>query len=252
VTSDFTGQMAVITGAGGGIGRAIAVGLAKKGADLSLVGRHRETLEEAAEAARAHVPVGKTVSVACITVDLARDEDMVHLTETLRFGAAADLLIHSAGAYAMGPVESAAVADFDYLFRVNVRAPYFLTQSLLPGLRERHGQIVFINSSAGLHARAGVSQYSATKHALKAMADCLRDEVNGAGVRVISVYPGRTASPLQRAVHALEARPYRPEALIQPEDVAEVVLAALCLPRSAEVTDVQVRGMVKLPPVGSQ
>jgi short-subunit dehydrogenase len=138
-------------------------------------------------------------------------------------------------------VETAPVEVLDGQYRVNVRAPYLITQALLPKLKASRGQIVFINSTAGLTARAQVSQYAASKHALKALADSLRDEVNADGVSVLSVYPGRTASPMQAAVHQLEGRAYHPEKLMQAEDVAEIILSALALPRTAEVTDIQVR-----------
>jgi NADP-dependent 3-hydroxy acid dehydrogenase YdfG len=111
-------------------------------------------------------------------------------------------------------------------------------------LRAREGQIVFINSTVGLTARANVSQFAATQHALKAIADSLREEMNPRGVRVVSVYAGRTATPRQARIHAVEGKPYPPERLMQPEDVASVVLNALALPRSAEVTDVRVRPML--------
>jgi NADP-dependent 3-hydroxy acid dehydrogenase YdfG len=90
-----------------------------------------------------------------------------------------------------------------------------------------------------------LSQYAATKHALKAIADSLREEVNAEGLRVLSVYPGRTASPMQAAVHEMEGRAYHPERLMQPEDVAAVVINALSLPRSAEVTDIYIRPLLK-------
>jgi NADP-dependent 3-hydroxy acid dehydrogenase YdfG len=109
----------------------------------------------------------------------------------------------------------------------------------------RQGQIVFINSSAGLTAKAGAGQYAATKFALKAIADSLRAEVNALGLRVLSVYPGRTASPMQAAIYKMEGKAYNPERLLQPEDVAACVINALSLPRTAEVTDIQVRPLVK-------
>lgn len=112
-------------------------------------------------------------------------------------------------------------------------------------MRSCKGQIVFINSSAGLNARADVGQYAATKHALKAIADSLREEVNADGVRVLSMFLGRTATPMQDAVHKMEGKEYHPECLIQPEDVAAVVVNALSLPRTAEVTDIHIRPMNK-------
>jgi NADP-dependent 3-hydroxy acid dehydrogenase YdfG len=112
-------------------------------------------------------------------------------------------------------------------------------------LKARQGQVVFINSSSALTAKPTTAQYDSTKHALKAIADSLRGEVNKHGVRVLSVYLGRTASDMQARVHQMEGKPYRPELLLQPEDVASVVINALSLPRTAEVTDISMRPMIK-------
>jgi NADP-dependent 3-hydroxy acid dehydrogenase YdfG len=119
-----------------------------------------------------------------------------------------------------------------------------LTQDLLPLVCRCQGQVVFMNSTAGLTSRANVSQCAGTKHALEALADSLREEVNRNGVRVLSVFPGRTASPSQEHLQAQEGRLYRPERLLQPEDVAAVVVHALCLPRTAEVTEIKIRPML--------
>lgn len=188
----FKDQIAVITGASSGIGKSIALGLAAEGAKLCLLGRKLETLETVAEIAQKTAP-----RVLYYQVDLTIDEDIHRLTDSLQgdFGYI-DLLVHSAGVISLGLLESAPVEDFDWQYRTNVRAPYVLTQALLPMLRLRRGQIVFINSSAGLNASANVGQYAATKHALKAIADSLRQEINAEGLRVLSVYPGRTASPM--------------------------------------------------------
>jgi NADP-dependent 3-hydroxy acid dehydrogenase YdfG len=184
--------------------------------------------------------------VWCYQVDLTVDQDVRQTADLIQQDVAhIDMLIHSAGVICFGRLESAAIEDFDRQFRVNVRAPYALTQALLPLLRSRRGQIAFINSSAGLNASANVGQYAATKHALKAVADSLRHEVNAEGLRVLSIYPGRTASPMQAAVFKMEGREYRPELLMQPEDLASVVINALALPRSAEVTDINVRPLIQ-------
>jgi NADP-dependent 3-hydroxy acid dehydrogenase YdfG len=231
----------MVTGAGSGIGKAIALGLAAQGAMVCLVGRRLDMLEVVAKEARLTAS-----QVLCYQTDLTLDHDIQELTACLRrdFGSL-DVLVHSAGVIALGPVETAPVADLDCQYRTNVRAPYVLTQALLPMLRTRRGQIVFLNSSVGLSARAGVGQYAATKHAFKAMADSLREEVNADGLRVLSVFLGRTASPMQAAVHAIEGKTYQPERLLQPQDVAAVVINALTLPRTAEVTDISIRPLMK-------
>ena len=138
-------------------------------------------------------------------------------------------------------------AQFDAQYRTNVRAPFVLTQRLLPQLKAAQGQVVFVNSSAGRTARAGVAQYAATQHALKAVADSLREEVNADGVRVLNLFVGRTATRMQAELHALEGKAYEPGALIQPGDVAALALQALTMPRSVEVTDITLRPMRKPP-----
>lgn len=237
----LTDQVAVITGASSGVGKAIALELATQGAALCLVGRRVETLEGVAEQARARAP-----QVRCYQADLRLDEDIRQLAARLQqdFGRI-DLLVHSAGVISLGRVETTPVEDFDWQYRTNVRAPYVLTQVLLPMLRPRQGQIVFITSSAGLGAKANVGQYAATKHALKAIAESLREEVNPDGLRVLNVFLGRTATPMQAAIYEMEGRTYHPERLLQPEDVATVVINALSLPRTAEVTDIHIRPLIK-------
>ncbi len=235
----FKGQVALVTGASRGIGRAIALALMAEGATVCLVARERPPLEETASAA------GGSGAVVYPT-DLTRDEDVRALIDHLqRDLGRLDILVHSAGIIVHGRFSHAPVADLDSQYRANVRAPYLLTQSALPMLVASQGQIVFINSSVGLTTRPDVTQYAATQHALRALADALRQEVNEQGIRVLSVHPGRTATPRQAAIHALEGKVYRPERLMQPEDVGALVLSALRVPRTAEVTDISMRPFLK-------
>ncbi|HEY7218005.1 MAG TPA: SDR family NAD(P)-dependent oxidoreductase [Candidatus Binatia bacterium] len=237
----FNNQTAVVTGASSGVGKVISLALAAQGASLCLVGRRSEVIEAVAECARANAS-----KVVVCQADLEIDEDIRRLKDRLHSEfSSIDLLVHSAGVISIGAFESAPVEDFDRQYRVNVRAPYLLTQVLLPMLRTSRGQVVFINSLVGLSAKGNSAQYSATKHALKALADSLRQEVNQDGLRVLSVFLGRTATPLQAAVHRLEGRTYKPELLVKPEDVAGAVLHTLSLPRSVEVTDITIRHALK-------
>ncbi|MDQ4145912.1 MAG: SDR family oxidoreductase [Actinomycetota bacterium] len=239
-TQDFALQTAVVTGAGSGIGRAVALALAGKGAVVCAVGRRLDRLEDLAQEAGG--------DVRCYSADLTLDEEVGALVELLSADVDdIDVLIHGAGIISLGPVASASVADLDAQYRTNVRAPYLLTQRLLPMLIKTRGQIVFVNSSAGLRSTANAGQYAATKHALKAIADAFRAEVNPQGVRVLSVYPGRTATPMQAGIHDAEGKAYEPERLLQPEEVASIILASLALPRSAEVTEISVRPAIKPP-----
>jgi NADP-dependent 3-hydroxy acid dehydrogenase YdfG len=234
-------QIAVVTGASSGIGKAIALSLATEGVEVCLVARRRNALETAAEEAASR---GKRGHVC--PADLTSDDDIRRVAEKLQseFGRV-DVLVLCGGAISHGPLERASLTEFDLMYRSNLRGHYALTQALLPLLRKQHGQIVFINSSAGLRSPANVGQFSATQHALRAVADSLRDEVNADGIRVLSVFPGRTATPRMAALFEKEGRAYRPELLMQPEDVASMVTHALSLPRTAEVMEIAMRPMLK-------
>jgi NAD(P)-dependent dehydrogenase (short-subunit alcohol dehydrogenase family) len=234
------GAVAVVTGASSGVGRALTLALAGEGAAVCLVGRSAQRLEDVAREARVEATRVETYPADLGDVDSVRrlagrlGEDFDRL----------DVLVHSAGVIAHGSVESASVEDLDRQYATNVRGPYLLTQATLGLLRRSAGQVVFINSSVGLRGKRNVSAYSASKHALRALADSLRDEVNGDRIRVLSVFLGRTATAMQAAIHRATNQPYRPEQLIQPADVAAVVLNALTLPRTAEVTDISLRPLV--------
>jgi PAS domain S-box-containing protein len=237
----FAGKTAIVTGGSSGVGRAIAIALAARGTSLSLLGRNETALAQVARNIegpnRARVyrcDLSVPEQIENFAADFKRDFDSV------------DFLIHCAAVIAMGPTQENSVDALDRQFNINVRGPYALTQSFLPMLRSSRGQIVFINSTAGLSAGPNVGQYAATKHALKAITDSLREEVNSDGIRVLSVFNGRTATPMQAAVHAVEGRAYCPEKLIQPDDIASVVIHALSLPKTAEITDVQIRPFAKL------
>ncbi|MGE0822164.1 MAG: SDR family oxidoreductase [Candidatus Binatia bacterium] len=237
----FAHRVAVITGAGSGIGQAVARALAQQGATLCLIGRNLDRLKATAE----NLPAG-VQAARCYHADVSCDQDIHALGAWLRKEfKQIDILVHSAGVISLGRSDAASVIDFDQQYRVNVRAPYLLTQAMLPLLYACRGQIVFMNSSAGLGAKANQAQYAATKHALTAVADSLREEVNPAGIRVLSVYIGRTATPMQVAVHEAEGKPYHPHRLLRPEDIATVVVNALSLARTAEVTEIRIRPLQK-------
>lgn len=230
-------KVALVTGAGSGIGRAVALGLAQKGASLCLLGRNGNALQNVQA-----IAMGTATAVHCLPCDISSDEAIERVPDFLkdRYGFL-DILVHSAGLYAMGDLDKSTTHDFEMLLRTNTVGPFKLTQTLAPLLKKNQGDIVFINSSAGLNASRGVSQYAASKHALKALADSLRAELNSSGVRVLSVYPGRTATPMQAEIYRQEGRGYTPELLLQPEDVAAIVISALELEATAEVTDISIR-----------
>jgi NAD(P)-dependent dehydrogenase (short-subunit alcohol dehydrogenase family) len=240
-TNSLAGCVALVTGASSGIGRSIALALSRQGVRLVVIGRNAVTLAETVTLAR------QFSHVTDFQIDLTAAENLKPLLRHLeREAGRLDILIHSAGVIHEDPMGCARLEDFDLQYATNVRSPYLLTQQLLPMLTTARGQVVFINSSVALAARRPeVGQYAATKHALKAIADSLREEVNPKGIRVLTVYLGRTATPMQEALYRRERKVYRSETLLQPEDVASVIVQALMLPPTAEVTDVSIRPMIK-------
>lgn len=229
-------KVALVTGASSGIGAAIARRLAACGVRLAVVGRHTQRLEQVAADCTVH-----GVDVRCYAADLTQMADRGSLKAAVDhdFGRL-DILVHSAGTFYAGDVEDMPGDSLIRQLQVNTIAPYALTHLFLPTLRRRRGDIVFINSRAGLHAYGGMTQYCASKHALRAIADGLREEVSRDGVRVISIYPGKTATPMQQRIHEDQGRIYDPNLFPPPEDIAEVLAATLMLPHSTMVSDVTV------------
>ncbi len=225
----------VITGASSGIGRALAVELASLGAALVLQGRDEGRLDEVRRAVARAGGQGETRAL-----DLTDDAAVDAWTASLG-GRGVAALVHSAGMIRLGTVAETEVEVLDAHHRVNVRAPYRLTRALLPELEAAAGQIVFVNSGAGLQARGRWSAYAASKFALRALADSLREEVAERGIRVTTVYPGRTATPMQRDVHRQEGRAYDPHAFVRPEDVASQVAALLAVEPPSAVTELTIR-----------
>lgn len=224
----------VVTGASSGIGAALARALAEEGRTLHLLGRNRAALTERAEEARA-----LRADAEVHAFDVTDDEAVHRFAGGLADGP--DVLIHSAGVVTLGRHETLAAAALDEQYRVNVRAPFVLTQALLAGLRRARGLVVYVNSGSGLRAKAAWGGYAASKFALKALADSLREEESANGVRVTSVYPGRTATPMQREVRRQEGGTYDESAYAPAEDVAEVVAGIVQLPQGTTVPDVSVR-----------
>ena len=227
----FQNKRALVTGASSGIGQAIALALAAEGAQIHAVARNWP-----------EPPADWQLHNADFTVeaDVKRLAAEVSASTT-----PLDLVIHCAGVLEIGAVAEFSLAQLDKMYQVNVRAPFLLTQLLLPDLTKSSGQIVFMNSSAAIAPNAALAGYSSTKAALKLVADCLRLEVNASGVRVMSVYPGKTASAMQQRAHELAGKTYDAANLMQPDDVAQMVISALALPKTAEMTDLHIRPMKK-------
>lgn len=224
----------LITGASAGLGRALALTLASADTELVLTGRRSDALKMVAEMAES-----KGAKVETHILELACSEAVSGFGQGIASRPAGlDVLIHNAAVIKLGPVADTDVAELDWHFGPNVRSPVLLTQHLLGRLRQAHGQIVFINSAAGLMARKGASFYAATKHALKAIADSLREELAGSSVTVLSVFPSRMNTPMQERVLAMEGSTADLNSFHQPDDLAPVIVEAMERCRHGEINNV--------------
>ncbi|MEV6756305.1 SDR family oxidoreductase [Streptomyces sp. NPDC051214] len=222
----------VITGAGSGIGAAVARRLHARGDALVLHAR---------DAGRAKELAAQFPGSATLVGDLSDPDKLSWAFGHQSLPDQVDSLLHVAGVVDLGPVGDLTPKSWRHQLNVNLIAPAELTRLFLPQLRATRGHVVFVNSGAGLSASPAWSAYAASKHGLKALADSLRGEEHANGVRVTSVYPGRTASAMQAKVHQQEGKEYVPSRFIDPESVATTILMAIDLPRDAEVNDLTVR-----------
>ncbi|GAA2225461.1 SDR family oxidoreductase [Streptomyces amakusaensis] len=222
----------LITGSGSGIGAAVARRLHERGEELILLARDAG---RAKQLAAAH-PGART-----LVADLADPDRISWAFSKQPMPERLDSLLHIAGIVDLGPVGDLRPKTWHQQLNTNLIAPAELTRLTLPQLRASRGQVLFVNSGAGLATHAEWSAYSAAKHGLKALADALRLEEADNGVRVTSVFPGRTASPMQAKVHSQEGREYDPSRWIDPESVATAIVTALDLPRDAVIDNISVR-----------
>ena len=220
----------LVTGAGSGIGAVLAERLLERGDDLVLLARSPE---------RAHDLRSDLAGATVLVADLADAEAVEALAPELP--ESLDSVVHAAGVVDLGPVESLGTAEWQSQLAVNLLAPAVLTRIALPALRRAEGTVVFVNSGAGLAAHPQWSAYAASKFGLRALADSLRAEEAEHRVRVTTVYPGRTATPMQARVHEQEGRAYDAEDWIDPATVVDALLHVLDLPADATISDLTIR-----------
>lgn len=215
---------ALVTGASRGVGEAIARVLAPTH-HLILGGRDERALSELAD----EFPDARPWPVELTELSPADVEGVERV----------DVLVHSAGISPLGRVAELPADAWREAMELNVIAVAELTRLLLPALRAAGGHVVCVNSGAGLRANPGWGAYAATKFALRAFADALRQEEPA--LRVTSVYPGRVDTDMQRAVRAQEGGAYEPDRYLRPETVAKAVLAAINAGPDAQLTELTLR-----------
>ena len=220
--------LALITGASRGIGAAVANALAPTHR-LLLGGRDLDTLDARAAQLPDAAPWPVDLSDADAVASAAAEVDGL------------EVLVHSAGVAELGRIDEVSASAWRANFELNVTAVAELTRLLLPALRAQQGHVVVINSGSGLNARAGWAPYAASKFAVRAFADALRAEEDDTGVRVTSIYPGRTDTDMQQEITAAEGKEYDPLRFLRPDSVAAAVASAVNATPDAHPTDISIR-----------
>lgn len=212
-------KVAVITGAGRGIGRAIAVAYAREGADLVLSARSVPELEAVAEAVRR---AGRRAEV--VPADVRREVEVQGLAErTLRAFGRVDVLVNNAGWGIFKPVVEMSLAEWEDVMAVNLTNTFLCSRAFAPAMIERgRGCILNVSSMAAHRGLPDYGPYSAAKAGIVRLTETLAAELKPAGIRVLALCPGPTASRL-RSSHFPEEDP---DSLMQPETVAEVAVFA--------------------------
>jgi len=238
----LSGQVALVTGGGRGIGRAIALAFAREGAHVGLVARTRGELEEVARDIR---NMGRQAAVA--VADLANEQEAIraHRIVVQELGAI-DILVNNAGISRTALVTELSVADFDAIYRVNVRAVFVMCRQVLPAMIQKgRGVIINISSKGGLVGFARYSAYCASKFAVVGFTQSLAAEVARSGVRVNCICPGEVDTRLNRMNHPGIVNT---SDWMSPEEVAEVaVFLASDQSRAVHGASIEVYGLSYMP-----
>jgi len=212
-------RVAVVSGGGSGLGREIALELARRGYDLALLGRRRQPLEETLALAGGREP---GVVFPCDV----RDAQVIGLCAAeinARWGAA-DVVVPAAGTSSLAPVEQIAPEDFNDVLTTNLTGVFLLLRALLPAMKERGSGWIFpLLSVAARRAFPGWGAYCASKWGLNGLIEVLREELKGTGVRVTALFPGATDTPIWDDLPGTWNR----AAMVRPQEVARALAYAL-------------------------
>jgi NADP-dependent 3-hydroxy acid dehydrogenase YdfG len=239
----LTGKVALVTGGGTGIGRAVAASLAGEGAQVVITGRRADKLQEAC------ATIDRPTQVSHAVMDVANRQQVATTVARMveRFGAI-DILVNNAGVnVTRRSVADLAPEDWDTLLAINATGAFNVIHAVLPQMRDRRdGVIISISSLAGVRASSlGGLAYSASKHALNALTRVVAVEECPNGVRATNICPGEVDTPL------LDGRPVKVSdeqraQILQPEDVAAAVLFVATLPARAHVPELLIKPTTQL------
>jgi 3-oxoacyl-[acyl-carrier protein] reductase len=228
------GKNALITGAGKGIGRALAIALAQEGVHIGLVARTEADLINVAEELKAF-----NVKTVVATADVADINSVNAAVAAVKAGLGTiDILINNAGISSFGSFMELEPERWEQIVKVNLFGPYYVTRAVLPGMIERKtGDIVNISSTAGKSGNAVTSAYSASKFALIGMSESLMQEVRKQNIRVSTLTPSTIATDMAKDLKLTDGNPER---VMQAEDFAEMIVSNLKLNRRVFVKDASI------------
>lgn len=216
---------ALITGAGKGIGKAVAIALAKEGVNIVLIARTQADIDEVAQEINTY-----DVKTLALTADVA-DINSVNLAieKAIASFQTIDILINNAGIAAFGKFLELEPSEWERIIQVNLMGVYYVTRAILPNMIERQtGDIINISSTAGLNGNALTSAYSASKFALLGLTDSLTQEMRKHNIRVTALTPSTVATDMAKELNLTDGNP---EKVMQAEDIAELLIAQLKLNR---------------------
>ncbi|MFT2007661.1 3-ketoacyl-ACP reductase [Pontibacter sp. 13R65] len=221
----LAGKIALITGAGKGIGKAMAIALAKEGVNIGLLARNENQLKQVAASLE---ELGVETSVVKADVgDMAAVQAAIEQVQ-LDLGPI-DILINNAGIASFGKFLELGPHEWEKIIRVNLMGVYYTTRAVLPSMIERKtGDIINISSTAGLRGTALTSAYSASKFAVMGLSESLMQEVRKHNIRVSAWTPSTVATELAYENKLTDGNP---DKVMQPEDLAELLIAQLKLNR---------------------
>ncbi|MCM0668324.1 MULTISPECIES: 3-ketoacyl-ACP reductase [Flavobacterium] len=223
--TDLKNKNAFITGAGKGIGKAVAIALAKEGVNLILVSRTKSDIDQLAEET-AKLGV-KTLALSADVSDISSINSAVE--KAIAEFKSIDILINSAGIASFGKFLELEPEAWERIIQVNLMGTYYTTRAIIPNMIERQtGDIINISSTAGLNGNALTSAYSASKFAVLGLTDSLMQEMRKHNIRVTALTPSTVATDMAKDLNLTDGNP---EKVMQSEDMADLIIAQLKLNR---------------------
>jgi NAD(P)-dependent dehydrogenase (short-subunit alcohol dehydrogenase family) len=233
-------QVALVTGAGRGIGRAIALALAEAGCHVAALARSIEEIEETARLVRDYGR--KAVAIRC-DVASAEEVERAHREAVEALGPM-DILVNNAGFLVIAPILQTSLADFEQTMAVNLRATFLFCQAVLPGMIERgRGTILNIASTSSKRWYVGQGAYCAAKHGVLGFTKVLAEEMRPHGIRVSAICPGGVNTRMVQE----ERDDIVPEEWMDPGDIGRLAVFLVTLPPKAAIDEVVIRRFASSP-----